>query len=262
MKLPKTKRGWAGLGCGSILVLLVLCSALGAATGNRTQDTAQQVAPAAASEATEAPAATAAPAATEAPTDVPPTAEPTAIPPTVEPTAEPTPVPPQEFTGTGQVVQDVQIDALSTLAFTHNGSRNFQVWAYGADDQKDLLVNTIGDYQGVRWLEPGAYTLEIDADGAWTMAIAAMGLDQSATGAMQGAGDFVSGVFQSERGRAAYTFVHEGERNFQVWLLCESNRDLLINEIGAIQAEAVVSTGGELCFWQVDADGAWTVAPK
>jgi hypothetical protein len=160
------------------------------------------------------------------------------------------------------VVQDVILEALSTVSFTHNGARNFAVWAYGEGENKELLVNTVGAYQGVRWLPPGSYTMEIDADGAWTMTITQMALDQTATGARQGAGDDVSGVFQAERGRAAYTFAHEGERNFAVWLRCESGDDLLINEIGPVQAEAVVSTSDELCFWDVNADGPWTIAPK
>jgi hypothetical protein len=91
VKLPKTKRGWAGLGCGSILVLLVLCRALGAAVGDRTPQTAQVVSgPTEVTMITRAPA-TEAPAATEAPTEA-PTQEPTeelTVAPTTEPTAEP-----------------------------------------------------------------------------------------------------------------------------------------------------------------------------
>lgn len=270
MKLPTTKRGWLTLGCASIFLLFVACGALGALTGGGA--TRQQAAQAPASSGAAATAAPADPAATDAPTAVPPTEAPTAtpssVPPTAEPTATPvpteppTPVPPQEFSGSGQKVEEVQIDVLSTLAFSHNGSRNFAIWAYGEGDQKELLVNTIGAYQGVRWLEPGAYSIEIEADGDWTMTVAAMQLDSAAAGALAGTGDYVSGVFQSADSRTTYTFTHDGERNFAVWLICATGRELVVNKIGAIDGEKIVSPGGDVCFWDVTADGAWTVAPK
>jgi hypothetical protein len=261
MKKPTTKRGWLLTGCLGIVVLFLACAGLGALVGPPEQATT--VAPAV-SEPTTAPAApatTGAPVATITPTEAPPTIAPTDVP---EPTATPvppTPLPPQEFSGNGQVVQDVQIDVLSTVAFMHNGARNFAVWAYDAGDDRELLVNTIGAYQGMRWLPPGVYSMEIDADGAWTMVVAPMALDQAAGGAMQGAGDYVSGVFEAEGGRAAYTFSHDGSRNFAVWLYCENGRDLLMNDVGAVQAEAMVRASGR-CFWDVQADGAWSIAPK
>jgi hypothetical protein len=267
MKRPTTKRGWLGLGCGGIIVLVLACAALGAVTGSRPRSAAAptQAAALAAAVPTDAPApeATDGPTNTPAPTDTPvPTEEPTATP---EPTAVPptaTPIPPQEFSGSGQVVEELQIDVVSTIAFTHNGRSNFSVIAYGSGDDRELLVNEIGAYQGVRWLPPGAYTIEIDADGAWTMVVAPIGADDAAAGALQGTGDYVSGIFIAERGRDAYTFTHDGTSNFAVLLMCETGRDLLMNEIGPVQAEAVVSFPGERCFWDVSANGSWTIAPK
>jgi hypothetical protein len=270
MKLPKTKRGWVGLGCASIFLLFIACSALGALTGGGASR--QQVAQAPAPTEGAAAAAPAAPAATEGPTAPPateaPTATPSPVPPTPEPTNTPeptatlTPVPPQEFSDSGKKVEEVQIDVVSTLTFSHDGARNFQVWAYGEGDQKELLVNTIGGYQGVRWLAPGAYSIEIDADGAWTMTIAPMGLDPAAAGAIAGTGDYVSGIFPSTRGRQTYTFTHDGQANFQVWRICATGRDLVVNEIGAFDGETVVRSDDNVCFWDISADGAWTAAPK
>lgn len=75
MKLPSTKRGWLGLGCGSVIVLVVVCAALGAVMGPQTPSSTQPVAVVA--DPTEASAAPpAAPEAPAVPTDVPPTTAP------------------------------------------------------------------------------------------------------------------------------------------------------------------------------------------
>ena len=58
------------------------------------------------------------------------------------------------------------VDGLATIAFTHTGSSNFAVWAYG--DSRDLLINEIGKYSGETLLPSGTVLVEIEADGAWT----------------------------------------------------------------------------------------------
>ena len=52
---------------------------------------------------------------------------------------------------------------------THNGSSNFAIWSYGADDA-DLVVNEIGNYDGVKSFPRGERIIEITADGSWTIA--------------------------------------------------------------------------------------------
>lgn len=183
-------------------------------------------------------------------------------PPTATP-VPPTPVPPIELSGSGATVEEIEVSVLSRITFTHQGSRNFAVIVYKPDDSKDLLVNVIGNYQGARYMEPGAYTLEIDADGAWTATITAMSLDQAAAGAMDGASDDVRGVFIPTGSRATYSFTHDGTGNFAVILVCDNSRDLLVNEIGAYQGDAVVSFGNaQVCMWDISADGNWSIAPK
>lgn len=193
------------------------------------------------------------------PTPIPPTASP--VPPTLTP-VPPTLAPPIELQGSGGDVKDVVITAVSRLHFTHQGARNFAVVAYGAGTSHDLLVNTIGTYDGTRYLLPGAYSLEITADGAWAVTISALASDQSAAGTMQGVGDDVRGLFAPPGGRATYQFIHAGERNFAVILVCDTGRDLLVNEIGAVDTKAVVQFGNATaCFWDITADGAWGIAP-
>jgi len=71
--------------------------------------------------------------------------------------------------GKGSAVLRINPDSVQTLPtvkFTHQGSGNFIVYAYG--DSQDLLVNEIGRYSGETLLPGGASFVEIQADGAWT----------------------------------------------------------------------------------------------
>ncbi len=61
---------------------------------------------------------------------------------------------------------------------SHNGESNFIVGIYDQEGSRDTLVNEIGQYEGtvlVRGgdgtfdLTPGPCTIEINADGAWTI---------------------------------------------------------------------------------------------
>lgn len=214
--------------------------------------------------------------ATSIPTDVPnptPPPEPTQIPaptatvrpptPIPPPTAVPTIPPPQQFVGSGKQVQDIVIPVLSRITLSHNGARNFAIFAYGPNDSKELLVNVIGPYQGVRYLAPGSYSLDIDADGSWSVAVTALGVDPSAAGAISGRGDDIRGMFAPQGSRATYRFTHDGKSNFAVFLLCDTGKDLIANEIGPFDGSAVVSFGGaSICFWDISADGGWTATPQ
>lgn len=53
--------------------------------------------------------------------------------------------------------------------FTHDGSRNFAVWAYGNDSIQELLVNTIGA-SGGEVIVPGpkGALVAVMADGNWS----------------------------------------------------------------------------------------------
>ncbi len=150
--------------------------------------------------------------------------------------------------------------ALSVVRFTHKGASNFAVWIY-QDGDKDLLVNTIGSYSGTRpiFKDAPAY-FDITADGAWTIDIVPLGL--AGDGApFSGKGDDVSGVFAAPD-TGAWTFTHDGDRNFAVWLHCDEGSDLIQNEIGQVDNSHIVEFNGDLCFWEVEADGSWALAPR
>jgi len=64
------------------------------------------------------------------------------------------------------------VPGLIEFTMTHSGTDNFIVWIYAQNGDKDLIVNEIGSYSGRRALQIGAtgtYTLDVQADGAWTI---------------------------------------------------------------------------------------------
>lgn len=270
-------RGWLGKAVLSITGLLVLCCVIGIlvprrtpapATGAPVAPTAQSVA-AAVEQATTAPEPTSAPDPTDVPasTAVPATVAPTEtpMPPTEVPTATPLPEP-IVLKGSGKTVTEPLTPpvAVSRVVFTHTGKRNFAVKSFLKDGKEDLLVNTIGSYQGARPLFGDQEVFfEIDADGAWTVAIEPIGQNDAYADGMDGNGDSVSDLFMpAKQGPVPFTFSHDGKRNFAVYLHCAGGDDLLVNEIGAIQGDVVVRMVKGPCLWEVQADGAWGMKPK
>jgi hypothetical protein len=212
-------------------------------------------------EPTEAPTSTPRPTNTPAPTDTP---EPTAT-----PTELPTPTPPPEpvvFEGAGQTVTDpfTPPSGVYRVTLTHNGERNFIVHVFFADGDDDSMVNEIGPYQGSRPLIGGKEVFfEVDADGAWTIRVEPLVFDEVAAQGIEGTGDQVSGLFTPLRqGPVPYAFTHNGERNFIVHLYCAGGDDSVQNEIGPVDGEAVARFEDAPCFWEVEADGDWSIRPK
>jgi hypothetical protein len=75
-----------------------------------------------------------------------------------------------ETSGKGAAVLRIDSSALggglATVQFTHRGSSNFVVTAWG--EEQHLLVNEIGRYTGETLLPSGTVLVEIQADGPWT----------------------------------------------------------------------------------------------
>lgn len=183
------------------------------------------------------------------------------------PAPQPQPQPPappagQTLTGSGAKVENISVGTNSTVTLSHDGSSNFSIWAYADGGRRQLLVNEIGGYHGVRWLGPGSYMLEITADGNWSIAIAPIGQANDAVNNLGGTGDYVSGYFPNPGRPTAYHFSHNGSSNFAVWLVCANGRDLGVNEIGPVDSDTVVEARGTPCFWDVTADGGWSITKK
>ena len=199
--------------------------------------------------------------ATEEPTEIPeatpePSPAPTATP-------EPTPIPePVTLEGFGQTATDpiTPPSSVSIATFTHSGSSNFIVHTFQGGEE-DFLINEIGFYQGSRPIfgeEP--ITFDIDADGAWTLRLQALGIAEG--GAFSGTGDAVSGAILEVPSMAPWEVFHDGQSNFAVWLHCADGSDLVQNEIGAVTGSTIIDFGDPPCLWEVEADGNWTLQPR
>jgi hypothetical protein len=96
--------------------------------------------------------------------------------------------------GQGDSVQQIAIPdggSSGIATISHDGGSNFAIWALDASlQQLDLLVNTIGTYQGTVLLPAeGTTALEIKADGNWTIEVKQIAAAEQWTDAIAGRGD-------------------------------------------------------------------------
>lgn len=204
--------------------------------------------------ATPANTATPKPTATEAPTATP-----------LIPTATPEPI---VFQGKGQTVTDPQDipQGVYAVRFIHDGKRNFIVTMFDADGNEDHIVNAIGRYVGVRPVfgAKGVF-FEVKADGGWSIMFETFPIEIDAAVETSGSGDNVSGLFRpAKTGNVPYHFTHNGKSNFIVHITCAGGDDYAQNEIGKVDGTAIVRIPDEegVCFWDVKADGDWTIKRK
>jgi hypothetical protein len=176
-------------------------------------------------------------------------------------TAIPAARPPIDLQGRGQTATNpvTPPSSISVVTLTHSGKSNFIVHALTGSEENHL-VNEIGTYQGQRPLfgtEP--VTFDIDADGPWTIHMEPI---RSGGGPpFQGNGDAVSSLF-TPPASGPWEISHSGKRNFIVHLYCNNRTTSVQNEIGVVQASRVVQFGQGPCFWEVIADGAWSLRPR
>lgn len=260
---------------GGLVGLLVVCcaalTALGAlirpntaTTGSTPGRTAQVQAPTEAPPvSTELPTPIPKPTATPGPTNTPkPTATPVPPTDTPEPTATPEPI---QFEGSGQTVTDpfTPPRGIYRVTFTHDGNENFIVHSFIGGDE-DSLVNVIGGYQGARPLIGGQETyFEVRADGNWSIQLEPLDRDDTVAQGFEGHGDAVSALFTpAKQGAVPYNLMHTGEENFIVHLYCADGQDSVENAIGPVNGSVVARFSGDPCFWEVRADGDWSLKPK
>jgi hypothetical protein len=186
----------------------------------------------------------------------------TTVPPTTTTTAPPQPV---VFEGTGTQVVEIDLPDRSAVAVAtvrHEGASNFVVWELDeALQQVELLVNTIGSYDGVVAvnLTPGTVTtaFEIEADGAWRVELSTLDAARRFDAEISGTGDDVV-VYVGDP--QVVSLHHEGASNFVVWFYGEDGTsELLANEIGAYDATVPMPAGPALVV--VNAEGPWRIAP-
>jgi len=170
--------------------------------------------------------------------------------------------------GSGDTVAPVTLGESAAL-FTaqHSGSANFAIEAVDANGQMvDLLVNTIGGYQGtttVNLTSDGVAALKITAEGSWNILVQDLtkATPWDGLAPFQGKGDMVLNVNGvSEGGLVMLNFAHQGEANFAVESYGTEGIgwDLLVNEIGAYQGQNILPNGTVLLG--ITADGTWSIA--
>ena len=143
---------------------------------------------------------------------------------------------------------------------THDGTRNFSISVLDASNAStgQLLVNTIGAYSGTTEYGFSSFgedtTLQITADGNWSLTIAPI----SAAPALvaSGVGD---GVYLFDGSAGKLTATHDGSRNFSIVEETDEafSMGLLVNEIGAYSGTVPLSSGPSAIV--VSADGNWTL---
>lgn len=154
-------------------------------------------------------------------------------------------------------------DAAAIIHLTHSGSANFIVTSYdGRGNSLNLLVNVIGAYDGTRPLDFAdselTERLEIQADGAWSVAVEPLANAQAVrvpTTNLFGQGDTVLRLSGGSPDTASLT--HSGESNFIVTAYGRSRR-LLVNEIGNYEGTVIVP--GDTAVLEIEADGDWQLS--
>jgi hypothetical protein len=176
---------------------------------------------------------------------------------------------PLTFTGSGsQVTAPFDLTKGLVIATgTHAGERNFIVQLVDSKgDDVDLLANEIGDARSeVISNRPtgGSYRLEVQADGAWTVALT----QPRSTGGrtlpttFSGTGSAVAGPFFQNDRAVVFEAHHVGQRNFIVQLVKPGDifGSLVANEIGDADVSSIERVSGS--YWiSVTADGPWTIS--
>lgn len=162
--------------------------------------------------------------------------------------------------GTGDSVVALPEGATAGIVtLTHDGAANFIVQMLDVNNQMttDNLTNTIGTYSGttafgMMSLGEAPASIQITADGNWTMTVApvstAVELPAGATG---------DGVFLYSGDSANLAMTHDGAANFIVYDFGDGIINPgLVNEIGAYTGTVPISAGPSV--FVIRADGAWT----
>lgn len=148
-------------------------------------------------------------------------------------------------------------DGIYRIHFTHSGGSNFIVKSYDVSNDKELLINEIGYYDGyVLLIGNSPFAFEITAGGSWTYTIER--LDKITDTTFAGKGDYVTGLCSLSSG--AWEFTHDGDSNFIVRIYTSDGRDLLVNEIGSYSGKKMVTVPvGSYAFFEINANGNWTI---
>jgi len=126
--------------------------------------------------------------------------------------------------------------------------------------QSENLVQAIGAYKGQRPLVvEDAVAFQVTADGDWTISIGRIA--QGGTAPFSGQGDAVSAYF-TPPDSAVWNVSHDGRSTFRVYAHCATRSILVEDTSGAVQDTPRVEFARGPCFWEVRADGTFSLQPQ
>jgi hypothetical protein len=148
---------------------------------------------------------------------------------------------------------------IDLVTLTHDGHSSFIVTAVQGD-QSEVVTSAIGIYRGQRPLVvEGPVSFQVTADGAWSIKV--QPIATGAKPAFSGTGDAVSAYF-TPPGPATWDIAHDGQTNFFVYAHCVGGSIVVEDKVGAFKDSAQIEFPRGPCFWEVRADGAWTMTPR
>jgi len=184
----------------------------------------------------------------------------------VEPTPSPTPIFGEiPLSGKGSKVAKFSIPSgsIPIAVVSHRGKSNFAIESIDASGSTiDLLVNTIGNYDGTVLFGVGEeppVAFQVTADGTWKITIRpatdAPIWDRSKV--LEGTGDSVYLISPPGSGLVTLDLTFKGDSNFAVTSYGPNGTDLLVNEIGDFTGQVLLPDRAVIL--EVIADGgAWT----
>jgi hypothetical protein len=167
-----------------------------------------------------------------------------------------------EVTGHGTSQTDPIVPpyiGIDVVTLTHDGHSTFVVSAVHENQTEETLTTAVGTYQGQRPLVvEGATAFRVTADGNWKLEL--QPVPNGATANFQGAGDAVSGYFMPPA-PATWSVTHDGRSGFYVYAHCLGGSTLVAQADGALQTATPITFQRGPCFWEVKADGSWSLQP-
>lgn len=172
----------------------------------------------------------------------------------------------ESFTIDGQGDEIVEFAAPNDLAtvlwIVHEGDSGFTVTTFDDDDQQiEMLVDTIGDYDGSLavnlLLGDVVSSIQVVADGDWSITATYLGDLERQLDEASGTGD---SVLIMDLTAPVMTISHDGASDFSVFLWSFSDQGYVVDDTGPIETTATVPVGGVVV--EVKADGNWSLSTR
>ena len=149
---------------------------------------------------------------------------------------------------------------IDVVTLSHDGHSTFIVGVIHENQSAETLSTAVGAYTGQRPLVvEGPVAFKVTADGNWTLKV--QPVPQGATPNFKGSGDSVSGYF-SPPAAGLWQISHDGQSQFYVYAHCVGGSLLVEDSAGAVQESKQVEFSRGPCFWEVRADGKWSLQPQ